>query len=146
MEGMASRGKPPVLQEGTYESKTPERTLKVGRIRSVESKIRYGQKGSRDLSELRLSAPLDYVQEVQPLKAELETLYQDWKIEDWKKWWTYHEYLGMGIPSTLPEQMSVRVMFGNPFDNTIMIKKNGATIVQQVARGARCSYGKAHRG
>jgi len=81
------------------------------------------------------------------LRQELETLYQDQKVEDWKKWWTYHEYLGMGIPSTLPEQMSVRVMFGNPFDNTITIERNGATlVVQQVARGACDSCGKAHGG
>ena len=80
------------------------------------------------------------------LRPELETLYQDRRIEDWKKWWTYHEYLGMGIPSTLPEQMSVRVMFGNPFDNTITIERNGATIVQQVTRGACDSCGKAYRG
>jgi len=80
------------------------------------------------------------------LRPELETLYQDRKVGEWKKWWTYHEYLGMGIPSTLPEQMSVRVMFGNPFDNTITIEKNGATVVQRVERPNCDSCGKAHRG
>jgi len=33
-----------------------------------------------------------------------------------QKWWTKNEYLGIGIPPNLPEQLGVRVMFGNPFD------------------------------
>jgi len=38
----------------------------------------------------------------------------------------------MGIPTTLPEQLGVRVMFGNPFDSTITISRNGETVTEQI--------------
>jgi len=64
-----------------------------------------------------------------PLKI---TLFDDKHIDQWKGWWTHHEYLGMGIPTTLPEQLGVRVMFGNPFDLTITVSKNGETVTERI--------------
>ena len=60
------------------------------------------------------------------------TLFDDKHIDEWNGWWTHHEYLEMGIPTTLPEQLGVRVMFGNPFDSTITISKNGQTVTEQI--------------
>ena len=74
------------------------------------------------------------------------TLFNDKHIGEWRVWWTYHEYLGMGIPTTLPEQLGVRVMFGNPFDSTITISRNGETVTENVERPSCDGCGKSHVG
>jgi len=58
-------------------------------------------------------------------RPDCSTIWDDKEIKVWKKWWLRHEYLGMGIPSTMMEQLGERVMFGNPFDHTVTIEKNG---------------------
>ena len=66
-----------------------------------------------------------------------EDLYDDKRIPQWKEWWTRNEYLRMGIPMNMKEQQGVRVMFGNPFDNTIKINENGRVVKMKVDQ--RCS-------
>jgi len=36
-------------------------------------------------------------------RPEEECLYDDKKIGEWKEWWVRNEYLGMGIPTNLPD-------------------------------------------
>ena len=43
----------------------------------------------------------------------------------------------MGIATNLPEQVDMRVMFGNPFDNTITIERNGERITERLD-GKKC--------
>ena len=62
----------------------------------------------------------------------IKTQFDDKHINELVKWRTYHEYLGMGLPTTLPEQLGVRIIFGNPFDSTITNSKNGETVTEQV--------------
>ena len=79
-------------------------------------------------------------------RPEEESLYNDKELEKWKGWWVRNEYLGMGIPTNLPEQQNETVMYGNPFDNTITIERNGRGVTEKaVARGCdKC--GKIHKG
>lgn len=76
------------------------------------------------------------------------SVFDDRKIGDWKTWWTVHDYLRMGIPTNLPEQIDTRMMFGNPFDSTITIEKNGKRITEKVpVDGQKChGYDKIHAG
>ena len=67
-------------------------------------------------------------------RPELHTLYDDREIEKWKNWWTTHEYLSIDIPTNMLEQIGVRVIYGNPFDKTITIMKNGETIKENVLK------------
>ena len=74
------------------------------------------------------------------------TIFDDGKIDVWKRWWMKHEYLGMGIPSTMTEQLEERVMFGNPFDHTVTIERNGQIVVEQVAQKPCDGCDKVHTG
>ena len=76
----------------------------------------------------------------------IKTLFNDKHVNEWKEWWTHHEYLGMGIPTTLPEQLGVRVMFGNPFDSTITISRNGETVTEQIKQPPCGGCDKVHVG
>ena len=58
-------------------------------------------------------------------------MYDDKELGKWKKWWVRNEYLGMGIPTNLPEQQNERVMYGNPFNNTIAIEQNGRGVTEK---------------
>jgi hypothetical protein len=51
-------------------------------------------------------------------------------IGDWVKFMRENHYLGMGIPSTIKEHLNVRVIYGNPFDHTITIKRNSEMITE----------------
>ena len=75
-----------------------------------------------------------------------EFVFDDRKIDEWKKWWTKHDYLGMGIPTNLPEQINTKVMFGNPFDNTITIERNGERITERVDKQKGDRWDKIHAG
>jgi len=79
-------------------------------------------------------------------RPDTSTIFDDKKIDIWKRWWLQHEYLGMGIPSTMTEQLNERVMFGNPFDHTVMIEKNGNIVVEQVAQKSCDGCDKIHVG
>lgn len=81
-------------------------------------------------------------------RPELSTLYDDKKIGTWKEWWERHECLAFGIPTSLPEQLGVRVMYGNPFDSTITISKNGETVCESILKTMKaCKYcNNYHRG
>jgi len=51
----------------------------------------------------------------------------------------------MEIPTSVEEQQGVRVMFGNPFDNTITIEEDGKIVKMKV--GNRCrKCGSKHMG
>lgn len=75
-----------------------------------------------------------------------ETLYDDRCIDSWKKWWTVNEFLGMGIPTNLPEQIDTRVMFGNPVDNAVTLQKDGKVVVERVGDGKCKRCEKSHSG
>ena len=79
-------------------------------------------------------------------RPELETLYDDKHLPEWKEWWIEHEYLQMGIPTGTVSSLEVRVMYGNPFDGTIMIEKNGS-VIKEIAKKPPCDgCGKTHEG
>ncbi|KAG0125756.1 hypothetical protein HOY82DRAFT_542949 [Tuber indicum] len=80
-------------------------------------------------------------------RPDISTLYQDKKIGDWVVWWKRMEYFGWGIPSTTNEQLeNCRVMFGNPFDGTITIERNGEVVVEMVTKPPCDGCGRTHRG
>lgn len=64
-------------------------------------------------------------------RPELHTLYDDKYLEKWKEWWEVNEYLSLGIPTNTVSHDNVRIMYSNPFDNIITIKKNGKTITEK---------------
>ena len=68
-------------------------------------------------------------------RPERHTLYEDKHINDWKKWWETNEYLNMGIPTNTESHDDVRIMYGNPFDHTITIEKNGRIVTENVTKG-----------
>jgi len=57
-----------------------------------------------------------------------KALYDDKLVPGWVKWIKANDYLGMGIPSTTESRLDTRVMYGNPFDGTITIDKDGTVI------------------
>lgn len=68
-------------------------------------------------------------------RPERHTLYNDKHLDEWKKWWETNEYLGMGIPTNTQSHDDVRIMYGNPFGNTITIDKNGRITTEKVKKG-----------
>ena len=64
-------------------------------------------------------------------RPELHTLYDDKSLGKWKEWWETNEYLNMGIPTNTISHKNVRIMYCNPFDNTVTIEKNGKTITEK---------------
>ena len=64
-------------------------------------------------------------------RPELHTLYDDKCLGKWKEWWETNEYLNMGIPTNTISHENVRIMYGNPFDNTITMEKDGKTITEK---------------
>ena len=68
-------------------------------------------------------------------KPERQTLYDDKHLDKWKKWWEMNEYLGMDILTNTESHDDVRVMYGNQFDNTITIDRNGRITTEMVTKG-----------
>ena len=79
-------------------------------------------------------------------RPELNTIYEDKHLDKWKKWWESNEYLNMGIPTNTKSHENVRVIFGNPFDNTITTEKNGRIITEKVNSGPCERCGIVHLG
>jgi len=79
-------------------------------------------------------------------RPEPESVFDDRKINEWKRWWTKYDYLGMGIPTNLPEQIDTRVMFGNFFDGTLTIERHGERIIERVDNQTRSQCDKIHNG
>ena len=79
-------------------------------------------------------------------RPELHTLYDDKEIDKWKTWWRSNEYLGMGIPTNTTSHDDVRIMYGNPFDSTITIERNGKTITEDVGKSICGKCDKPHSG
>ena len=79
-------------------------------------------------------------------QPELHTLYDDKEIDNWKKWWIENEYLGMGIPTNTESHDDVRIMYGNPFDGTITIERNGTTITENIEKSKCKRCDKHHFG
>ena len=68
-------------------------------------------------------------------RPERHTLYDDKHLPKWKEWWEANEYLNMGIPTNTPSHDNVRVMYGNPFDNTITVDRNGRIVTEKLIKG-----------
>jgi len=79
-------------------------------------------------------------------RPEPETIMNDRYLSDWCKWWKIHEFLGMGIPANVPEQMNTRVMFGNPFDGTITVEIDGKWCIKRLDKIPCLGCGKVHTG
>ena len=62
---------------------------------------------------------------------EEKSLYDDRSLEGWKEWSVRNEFLGMVIPTNLPEQLNERVRYGNPFENRITIERNGKGVTEK---------------
>jgi len=56
-----------------------------------------------------------------------------------------NEYLGMGIPTNLSEQQNERVMYGNSFDNTITIERNGRGVTEKALAKGYNQCWKSHK-
>ena len=67
-------------------------------------------------------------------RPELSSLYDDQSINRWKEWWTINEYLNMGIPTSTESHNDTRIMYGNPFDSTITIERNGKVITENTCK------------
>jgi len=52
----------------------------------------------------------------------------------------------MGIPTNLPEQQNERVMYGNPFDDTITIERNGKGDTEKASKRGCNKCWKNHKG
>jgi len=61
----------------------------------------------------------------------INTLFKDKHVIQWLKWIRENDYLNMGIPTTMIEQLDTRVVYGNPFNHTITIERNGLHITEQ---------------
>ena len=79
-------------------------------------------------------------------RPERHTLYNDKYLTEWRTWWEENEYLNMGIPTNTTSYEDVRIMYGNPFDKTIMIERNGRTITEKVENGPCEKCQKVHLG
>jgi len=88
-------------------------------------------------------APCDRFNKERP---ELHTLYDDKKINEWVTWWTANEYLNMNIPTNTESHHDVQIIYGNPFDSTIMMEKDGKTIVEKVNKNGYNRCGRNHEG
>jgi len=67
------------------------------------------------------------------------TLFDNNKVAAWVKWFKHHDMLGLGIPSNVRSCGWVSVAFGNPFDGTACIVRDGRRIVVDiVAPTYRC--------
>jgi len=75
-----------------------------------------------------------------------DTLFKDKHVIKWVKWIRDNEFLGMGIPSTTTDQMGIRVIYGNPFDQTITIMKNGQCVVEPTPMAVCALCDKSHSG
>ena len=62
----------------------------------------------------------------------------DRHAEKWCTWATSYNYLGQGIPQSLPEEDGVLVMGGNPFDHTIIIDDDDCVRTVPVLRVRKC--------
>jgi len=79
-------------------------------------------------------------------RPDTATLFKDGFLNDWKTWWTKHDYLGVSVPTSLDEYLYTRVMCGNPFDHTITIERDGEVVIEQL-RDLPCKgCDKVHRG
>jgi len=79
-------------------------------------------------------------------RPEEESLYDDKELGKWKEWWVRNKYLGMGIPTNLPEQQNERVMYSKPFDNTIIIEQNGRGVMEKASTRGYNMCGKNPKG
>jgi len=61
------------------------------------------------------------------------TLFDNRRIGDWVTWIRRHDFLGLGIPSNAARSGNVCVAFGNPFDGTACIIRDGRYITIDVA-------------
>jgi len=62
-----------------------------------------------------------------------DTLHDNSKIAPWIKWIKHHDMLGLGIPSNTQRHGNVVVAYGNPFDGTACIIRDGRYITVDVA-------------
>ena len=73
------------------------------------------------------------------LRPPSDKLWDNRVIHDWVKWIRHHDWLGLGIPSNVQHSMNVTVAFGNPFDGTACIIRDGHRIIVDVAKAVyRC--------
>ena len=47
-------------------------------------------------------------------RLEPKSIHDDSKIPEWRKWFTYHNFLGMAIPMTLPDHINTQVRTVTP--------------------------------
>jgi len=62
------------------------------------------------------------------------TLYNNSMIGQWVRWINSYDMLGLGIPANMRQYQNVMVAFGNPFDATACIVRDGHRIVVHIAR------------
>jgi len=62
-----------------------------------------------------------------------ETLYDFSKSSMWVDWIRHHDMLGLGIPANARREGNVTIAFGNPFDGTACIVRDGRRIVVDIA-------------
>jgi len=80
-------------------------------------------------------------------RPDIRSLFSDKDIPLWKKWLTSHYYLGYGIPSTTQNMAGCMIAYGDPFDDTAVIIRDGRHIVVDIARPVRkCDKcGRVHK-
>ena len=79
-------------------------------------------------------------------RPERHTLYDDKQIGKSKEWWISNEYLGMGIPTNTTSHDDVRIMYGNPFNGTITVMKNGKAVIEDIEKMKCKKCDKSHAG